>query len=283
MVGRQSICHTFALLGLLFASAHAQDDDEACRVTLGAKKYDLNLVKGDHEAARTRETPPTAMVDTVRFNVCGELAALDGVDAADQCASGVRACLTKTNKKEGKSDRVVAVIAVGQTSDTDPKYEVLPSPHRGISVTMLGASYPSSDPIPQSFTLNLLCGTENSSPVLQSYNGSQVVVEMSSTAGCGFTAPGEPAGGDQGGDEGNEGQSVGSGIGWFFLALLLVFAGYFVLGAYYNYTTYGASGADLIPHRDFWREVPYMLRDVASHLCSSFQPRHSSRGGYIAV
>jgi hypothetical protein len=29
--------------------------------------------------------------------------------------------------------------------------------------------------------------------------------------------------------------------------LFIVFAGYFALGAYYNYTTYGATGADLIP------------------------------------
>ena len=36
-------------------------------------------------------------------------------------------------------------------------------------------------------------------------------------------------------------------------------------------------------HRDFWREVPYMLRDVVSHLCSTVRPRQSSRGGYIAV
>jgi autophagy-related protein 27 len=80
---------------------------------------------------------------------------------------------------------------------------------------------------------------------------------------------------------------------------------YFALGAYYNYSTYGATGLDMMPwvplyyllgfplqailtpasprHRDFWREVPYMLRDVVNHLCASFRPRHSSRGGYIVV
>src|SRR5712675_388298 len=31
------------------------------------------------------------------------------------------------------------------------------------------------------------------------------------------------------------------------LRLFIAFAGYFVLGAYYNYTTYGATGVDLIP------------------------------------
>ena len=59
---------------------------------------------------------------------------------------------------------------------------------------------------------------------------------------------------------------MGSGIGWFFLLfvflfstkhgefltratlrLFISFAGYFALGAYYNYTTYGATGVDLIP------------------------------------
>lgn len=39
----------------------------------------------------------------------------------------------------------------------------------------------------------------------------------------------------------------------------------------------------LLRHRDFWQEMPYMLKDVISHLCSSTHPRRSSRGGYVAV
>ncbi|KAI0063520.1 hypothetical protein BV25DRAFT_1883291 [Artomyces pyxidatus] len=297
MVCRHHIANTFSLLALLFAASVpatlAQDDDADCRLTVGSNKYDLTALKGDHSAARTRETPPSSWVDAVRFNVCGELAPLDGVGAGDQCASGTRACLTKTNKKEGEADRVVAVVPVAQVSET-PAYAALSSPRRGLSITLHGASYPSSDasadPIPQSFVLDLLCDTEVLDPIFKSYDGSQVHVEWSAPAGCEFKGDDEPkqdegsGGGKEGGGETDDDESVGSGIGWFFLALLLVFAGYFALGAYYNYTTYGATGADLIPHRDFWREVPYMLRDVLSHLCSSFRPRHtSSRGGYIAV
>ena len=36
-------------------------------------------------------------------------------------------------------------------------------------------------------------------------------------------------------------------LAWVWDRLLLAFAVYFVLGAYYNYSNYGASGADLIP------------------------------------
>ena len=37
--------------------------------------------------------------------------------------------------------------------------------------------------------------------------------------------------------------------------LLLAFIAYFVLGAYYNYSTYGATGADLIP----FVSLPFLL------------------------
>ncbi len=191
-------------------------------------------------------------------------------------------------------------------------------------MTLHGPSYPSSttlEPTPQEFVVDLLCATEETQPEFKSYDGARAVVEWSAPAGCSFRSE-APSGGDSKTPE-KEVEAVGSGIGWFFLLfvfssaikedkfltwntlrLFIAFAGYFALGAYYNYTTYGATGVDLIPcvfslllviillkrllfvcrHRDFWREVPYMLRDVVSHLCSSFQSRHStSRGGYISV
>jgi hypothetical protein len=191
-------------------------------------------------------------------------------------------------------------------------------------MTLHGPAYPSSttlEPTPQEFVLNLLCATEQGQPEFKSYDGARALVEWSAPAGCNFRSE-TPSGGD-GKTPDKEAEAVGSGIGWFFLLfvfpsafmddklltwntlrLFIAFAGYFALGAYYNYTTYGATGVDLIPcvssllfvalilkrlsfccrHRDFWREVPYMLRDVVSHLCSSFQSRHStSRGGYIPV
>jgi len=220
----------------------------------------------------------------LRFNVCKELSPLEGVASGDQCPSGTWACLSKTNVKEGEPDRVFAVVPIAQDPDLQAEYTVLKSP-RGVKMTLHGPSYPSSttlEPTPQALILNLLCGTETSEPELKSYDGAQAVVEWSAPSACGFRGD-SPSDDDDKPPE-KEVESVGSGIGWFFLLLFVSFAGYFALGAYYNYTTYGATGVDLIPHRDFWREVPYMLRDVVSHLCSSFQTRQSSsRGGYIAV
>lgn len=106
----------------------------------------------------------------------------------------------------------------------------------------------------QLFNLTLHCATETSPIDFQSYDGVSLNLEWSAPAGCGFEGPNgtpqddETGGGDSdSGDEGKEPESVGSGVGWFLLVLLLAFIGYFALGAYYNYTTYGATGMDLIP------------------------------------
>ncbi|KAI0074634.1 putative autophagy protein Atg27 [Panus rudis PR-1116 ss-1] len=264
--------------------ASAQEDKPFdCYVSIGELKYDLHSASGEHTASRERDSPPTRYRDAVRFNLCEDLKPQDGIASEDQCPSGTRACLTKTNLKGQEDSRITAVIPIGNSTGVESSR--LSSP-KGLQLTFHGSSYPSlssPEPVPQSFTIKLLCSTEESSPQFDSYDGKEVKVEWSVPAACGMGSPpsdDKPSGGDE---KTPEEETVGSGIGYFFLLLFLAFVAYFALGAYYNYSTYGATGADLIPHRDFWREVPYMLRDVVSHLCSSFRPGSSSRGGYIAV
>ncbi|KAG5638311.1 hypothetical protein H0H81_000729 [Sphagnurus paluster] len=165
-----------------------------------------------------------------------------------------------------------------------------------ISIISKGPEYPhpiDSTPTPQSLNVTLLCSPgESSEPILKSYNGIQVVVEWSVPAGCPIKENDDKEGGTgkDGGEDHGKGpkgdekpQSAGNGLGWFFLVLILAFVAYFGLGAYYNYSNYGARGADLIPHRDFWKEVPYMFSDVVSHLCSSVRPQRPASRGYMAV
>lgn len=94
---------------------------------------------------------------------------------------------------------------------------------KGLQLTIKGPNYPSttsSDLVPQSFALKLLCSTETSDPKLVSYDGKTANVEWSAPAGCDFVGPpsdGEPSGGDEKGGNEKESESVGSGIGYFFL------------------------------------------------------------------
>ncbi|RDB25081.1 Autophagy-related protein 27 [Hypsizygus marmoreus] len=279
---------------LLFAPSARADDETPfdCRVTVDGVKFDLTSLAGEHTVNKSRETPPSTIVNSLRFNLCGELKKLEGYTERDQCSSGTRACLTQINVKSDEPDRITSVIPLMRTSRDDLTFKSGLSSPKFISISSKGPEYPhpiNSNPTTQSLNLTLFCSPGETSDIkFNSYDGAQLQVEWSTPAGCPFQEEG--GGGQHGGDddagkgpEDEKNESTGSGIGWFFLVLILAFVAYFGLGAYYNYSTYGARGADLIPHRDFWKEVPYMLSDVVSHLCSSVRPRRSVNRGYIAV
>jgi hypothetical protein len=288
------ILRTRQYLSFIFVIAlnviHAKAFD--CSVTAEHIKFDLTSLAGERVLNRTRETPPTTMVDSLRFNLCADLEAQGNLPDQDQCGTGTRVCMTKINKKDNEEDRITAVIPIVRTDTSEPQYNTGLSP-KFISLLFSGPDYPlPSTPFskPQSLNLTVLCHpSEALHPTFVAYDGSQLFVEWASPAGCPFEEGGGNKDDDKKDDKKEEDkapdhESVGSGLGWFFLAILLCLAAYFGLGAYYNYSTYGARGADLIPHRDFWKEVPYMLGDVVSHLCSNIRPRRtSSRGGYISV
>ncbi|KAG1752957.1 putative autophagy protein Atg27 [Suillus lakei] len=287
-----------SLLLLLSSTVLVTAEDFKCHVTTGGLKWDLKPLKGSHTLSRTRDSPPTTMVDELRFNLCKDLKPMKGVPDDEQCQPGTRVCLRKTNKNSEPKDRVIAVIPVASSSVLEPEYAQLDS-LKGLSLTFHGSPYPTSSEDSQSIIFSLLCADAadpEAEPEFVSYENGIVRVDWSTPAACGSpddqSTPDEPSppqedddtpADEGGGDSDEKPAKRGSGLGFFFLVLLLAFAAYFLLGAYYNYSTYGARGVDLIPHRDFWREVPYMLQDVVSHLCSTVRPQRSTRGGYIAV
>jgi hypothetical protein len=52
-----------------------------------------------------------------------------------------------------------------------------------------------------------------------------------------------------------------------------------ITGIFYNHQQYSARGWDLVPHRDFWREFPSLVRDLVGHVFSNVRGG-GSRGGY---
>lgn len=78
----------FYLISLVLLSGIAVNaQDEECHVTVDSLKYDLSSLAGEHTAERSRNMPPTTITETVRFNLCGELSQLDGVNSDDQVSS----------------------------------------------------------------------------------------------------------------------------------------------------------------------------------------------------
>ncbi|KAI1300729.1 hypothetical protein EDD11_005952, partial [Mortierella claussenii] len=76
------------------------------------------------------------------------------------------------------------------------------------------------------------------------------------------------------------------GMGGFsvFLTILAVFGMmYIILGALYNRKVYGATGLDLLPHIDFWRDFPSLVVDVVRHVWDSVTARATRGTGYVSV
>lgn len=110
---------TLLLLPALIA---AQDDPFDCQkhLSIQSLKFDLSKLAGEHTVSRTRDTPPTTVVDDLRFNVCADLKTLDGVAEVDQVrlhhmkvlhtliartVSEGDESMSHTNKQEGKRGR----------------------------------------------------------------------------------------------------------------------------------------------------------------------------------
>lgn len=270
----------YQILLLLLSALVASAEDIECsdHASLFGKIYDLSSLDVAMTAQRTRSTPPTEMIDTLEFNICKDLPPNDG-PANDQCPSGSRACLTKTNKKEGENDRIVAVIPLATSSSLDPKFQAL-SEQSGFTILLHGGSYPAENGTPQIFNLTMLCGQEAKEPSFSDYNSltGTGTVTWETPAACAKENKDDPPNPTP--DEPST--PSGNGLGWFFFLFFLALGAYFVIGAYHNYTNYGATGWDLVPHRDFWRDVPFLLRDLAQHLITAVRGG-PSRGGYHAV
>ena len=97
---------------------------------------------------------------------------------------------------------------------------LLAAPSKGISLTLKGPSYPdpyTGETKPQSFNVRILCDTDTKDPTFTSYDGAAMWIEWHAKAGCPMGA-GEPAPTPDPNDgDGNSENSVGSGLGYFFL------------------------------------------------------------------
>ena len=67
---------------LLLPVVLGQDYD--CRFTIGATKYDFTQLHSEHKLSRTIDSPPTQVIQELRFDLCEPLGRLEGVPDSDQ-------------------------------------------------------------------------------------------------------------------------------------------------------------------------------------------------------
>lgn len=82
-----SLISLFLISGLVSAQENTASSFD-CHVKVNSLNFNLTKLAGEQTVSRTRETPPSTMVDTLRFDLCADLKPLDGVAEGDQVRYG---------------------------------------------------------------------------------------------------------------------------------------------------------------------------------------------------
>ncbi|SPC64148.1 uncharacterized protein UHOD_05206 [Ustilago sp. UG-2017b] len=274
-----------------------------CRnVTVSSKQsFDLSKISYPIRTSNTESTPPSETKTSIDIDLCKPLDSDPNRDEKDQCPRGTRICITIETIKDGKTivTQAIPVAYSGESggSKIDAKVEwgeELEGGEKSIELQLPGATYAGRE---QKAELELVCDPKadaDSHPTARSYDRADGKLKLrwptkfacSSAASKPGSGGGSPSkGGSDDGDKGNSGSGSDASSGWGFFSWLIFllsvgFVAYMGIGMYNKYNNYGASGWDLIPHKDFWRESPYIARDAASHIWQTVSGNRGGGGGF---
>ncbi|GAA5824894.1 hypothetical protein JCM3770_005092 [Rhodotorula araucariae] len=272
-----------ALLGGATVALAAWD----CTLQLGSSRFDLAQVQGIHSWETETQTPPTVTKARYALSLCSALPDPSSSAPDDDCPPGTRLCMRTFSARTGLEDRLLSVVPVAgelDGSDLAPR-AVEQEGEKPDQVWVLELGGGKYNGVEQKARIEMRCddGAKETTPAVTDYDPKAGLLTLNwrTSAACPTASNEEPAPPppkeDDTKDGGSRGSSTGIGFfGWFFTLLFLALLGYFVIGAYHNYTTYGATGWDMVPHRDIWRDLPFVVSDL-------FKGRGGSRNGYSAL
>ncbi|EJT52708.1 hypothetical protein A1Q1_02758 [Trichosporon asahii var. asahii CBS 2479] len=243
--------------------------------------YDLTPLAGVKTVTHDVDTPPSTTRRIVRINLCDQLGKEDKVADEDQ------ACMQVVSVKKGADDRYLQAVPLWDKDSPSP--EVGDVREKEWQLRLKSSKKYAG--LEQYMNINMICDPDagNDAAPIFGYFGEgdgKATLELAwrSKAACkrDESAPDAPSDGDDGDGEKSSGGGFFHTLGVIFWIVVFALLAYFVLGALYNYQNYGARGADLIPHRDFWREVPALAQDLGSHLFNNVR-QSGSRGGYSSL
>ncbi|GAA5935530.1 autophagy-related protein 27 [Sporobolomyces koalae] len=262
-----------------------------CRDTLSlnGREFDLSSLSGVQQFEEQTQTPPTITKTQYQVSLCAPLSPPGSdVPAGDACPDGTRICMSTFTSREGLDDRLLSVVPIAGQIRQGSEMRVNAIEIEGVDsnerwlLELTGGQYNS---VEQSARIEMKCDPDakETTPKVKEYHSKLGVLDLEWTTAAACprskdSAPPEGRKPDSGeGEDGDDKVQGGMGFfAWLFTLVFLGFAAYFVLGAYNNYTTYGATGWDMVPHRDMWRDLPWVISDL-------FRTRGGSRAGYSSL
>lgn len=197
------------------------------------------------------------------------------------------------NVKKGEADRVTHVIAAAGGDPDAHSWQAelgehLQGAERALQLESYGARYADRR---QKTEIELRCSpaaAKDSKPRMKKYDGEDGELKLvwDTPHACAVTMgnPGEGDGNNRGGN-GKPPKDVDNSkqwgfFSWFFFLVVLGGIVYIAVGLWRNYNEYGVIE---LPNRDFWREAPYIAKDVGKHIYSTVSGQASSRAGYDPI
>ncbi|ODV90830.1 hypothetical protein CANCADRAFT_111500 [Tortispora caseinolytica NRRL Y-17796] len=260
-----------------------------CDVVVDGIKFDLTPLKGPHSISVSEVLPPSVRNLTWTIDPCGPLQKSSDVPASDQCPSGTQVCGIETITI-GDSKFVSQIIPVAGDiggSTVDAGLSVLEGDPGGLRVVLHGGRWGEKRDLQAE--IDFICSEEKDSPItLKGWDSTTLSLSWKTPYACASKDRPSKGGDDKSGDkppQHSRPDKSGDSWGWFtwlFIILVLAFAAYIIVGSWVNYSRYGSTGVDMIPHSDTFRDIPYLVKDFASKISSTLSSS-GSRGGYSAV
>ncbi|OZJ03013.1 hypothetical protein BZG36_03975 [Bifiguratus adelaidae] len=236
-------------------------------------EFDLSPLNRDFVINQEQDTPPTKEKREYRINICSPIQKLEVADE-DRCPDNTYVCYRIINVKKD-DERVTRVIPISTDNNgalkasfaVDPSTDDATKNDAQFRLVLNGGNDGTKD---QLTNITMQCDESGDrenpvGPEFVSYDGGMLNLKWKTPFVCAKT-----------GDDGSGGGGGGGGLGWFSILLIILvclLASYFILGAIYNYKMYNARGMDLLPHRDFWQDLPGILRDLLNHVVDSVSNR----------
>ncbi|KAK4689223.1 autophagy-related protein 27, partial [Tremellales sp. Uapishka_1] len=266
---------------LLATSVHSF----SCITTVQTIPYKLTPLAGVRTVSKDTPTPPTTSEAKVQLGLCSEdgMPHNDDLTDEDQCPEGTRLCLTLLNHKASseEEERITAVIPIWPVAlaDSEITQTALGSKGAdGLRIQVKGNEYAGTQ---QYLNLSLICSQSaaDPAPTFISYTSGVLDLEWATPDACprADDSPLDPSRPEEGSDP--SGGGFWRFIKSLFWLIILVLILYFGIGIFYNHQQYSARGWDLVPHRDFWRELPLLLSDLFGHVFAGLRGSNGGAGG----
>lgn len=212
--------------------------------------------------AKSEDTPPSVTDTQVALDLCRPLPA----DKPDACAPGTSVCLTVGNTRDGLRRVEYVIPAGGQAGSSEAAARIERAQFAGarsaFALVVPGGAWGGRA---QSTAIEFACDAQAGQPEFGGYDpaAGRLRLTWRTVHACPGARPGAPR------------------RGFPLVTIVVVVAVlYLVGGMWYNHTQYGASGWDLVPHRDFWREAPYLARDAVQHVVRAATSSASRGAGH---